>query len=76
MLHILPALKNSKHYNGWDIAVKTGTTNDEYDALMTAWTTKYAVLSWVGYHTRNVALTAGLSEAVTEPIQEDLLKML
>jgi penicillin-binding protein 1A len=64
----LPAGQKFEHYNGWDIAVKTGTTNEEYDALMTAWTTQYSVVSWVGYHTDNVALTAGLSEAVTEPL--------
>jgi penicillin-binding protein 1A len=64
----LPASAKFQHYNGWNIAVKTGTTNEEYDALMTAWTTQYAVVSWVGYHTDNVALTAGLSEAVTEPL--------
>lgn len=75
----LPASQKFQTYDGWNIAVKTGTTNDEFDALMAAWTTKYTVLSWAGYHTRNVALTAGLSEAVTEPITrtfiEDALKM-
>jgi penicillin-binding protein 1A len=76
----LPGSQKFQHYDGWDIAVKTGTTNNEYDALMTSWTTQYAVASWVGYHTRNVALTAGLSEAVTEPLTktfiEDALSML
>jgi len=64
----LPVGQKFQSYNGWEIAVKTGTTNNEYDALMTAQTTQYTVASWVGYHTRNVALTAGLSEAVTEPL--------
>jgi membrane peptidoglycan carboxypeptidase len=64
----LPTVDKFQSYNGWEIAVKTGTTNNEYDALMTAQTTQYTVASWVGYHTRNVALTAGLSEAVTEPL--------
>lgn len=57
-----------QHYNGWKIAVKTGTTNDNFDGLMTAWTTKYAVVSWVGYHTRNVALRSGGMEYLTEPL--------
>jgi len=64
----LPTVDKFQNYNGWEIAVKTGTTNNEYDALMTAQSTQYTVASWVGYHTRNVALTAGLSEAVTEPL--------
>jgi membrane carboxypeptidase/penicillin-binding protein PbpC len=54
--------------NGWHFAVKTGTTNDNYDGLMTAWSTKYAVATWVGYHTRNVALTSGAMELLTGPI--------
>ena len=57
-----------QHYNGWDIAVKTGTTNYNFDGLMTAWTTQYAVASWVGYHTRNKAMTAGGMEYMTEPL--------
>lgn len=54
--------------NGWHFAVKTGTTNDNYDGLMTSWSTKYAVATWVGYHTRQVALTGGHMEAMTEPV--------
>ncbi len=54
--------------NGWHFAVKTGTTNDNYDGLMTSWSTKYAVVTWVGYHTRNVAMTAGHMETMTSPI--------
>lgn len=63
-----------QHYNGWDIAVKTGTTNEDYDGLMTAWTTQLAVDSWVGYHTRNIALTAGQMEYLTEPLTRTLLE--
>ncbi len=76
----LPASQKFQSYDGWNIAVKTGTTNNEYDALMTAWTTQYSVVSWVGYHDRNVALTAGLSETITEPLtrtfMQDALSML
>lgn len=57
-----------QRYNGWDIAVKTGTTNYNFDGLMTAWDTQFAVVSWVGYHTRNRALTAGQMEYLTEPL--------
>ncbi len=54
--------------NGWKFAIKTGTTNDNYDGLMTAWSTKYAVATWVGYHTRNVAIRSGAMELLTSPI--------
>ncbi len=61
-------------YNGWNIAIKTGTTNDNFDGLMTAWSTQYAVASWVGYHTRNVAMTAGGMEYMTEPLTRGLIQ--
>jgi len=64
----LPYSYKFQHYNGWKFAVKTGTTNDNFDGLMTSWSTQYAVVSWVGYHTRNQALTAGSMEFVTEPL--------
>ncbi|HET8709613.1 MAG TPA: penicillin-binding transpeptidase domain-containing protein, partial [Candidatus Saccharimonadales bacterium] len=65
----LPGSYKFQHQpNGWHFAVKTGTTNDNYDGLMTSWSTKYASAAWVGYHTRNQALTAGSMEYVTEPI--------
>jgi penicillin-binding protein 1A len=53
--------------SGWHFAVKTGTTNDAYDGLMASWSTKYAAVTWVGYHTRNVAMS-GYMEDMTEPI--------
>lgn len=58
-------------YNGWHFAVKTGTTNDGFDGLMTSWSTKYAVVTWVGNHDRNLDLTKarGTSmEYLTEPL--------
>jgi hypothetical protein len=65
----LRSFKKFQHQSdGWKFAVKTGTTNDNYDGLMTSWSTKYAVATWVGYHTRNVAMTAGHMEDMTEPI--------
>ncbi len=57
-----------QRYNGWDIAVKTGTTNNSYDGLMTAWNTQLAVVSWVGYHTDNKAMNSGGMEYMTEPL--------
>ncbi|HUD10120.1 MAG TPA: transglycosylase domain-containing protein [Candidatus Saccharimonadales bacterium] len=62
-----------QRYNGWDIAIKTGTTNYGYDGLMTAWTTKYAVVSWIGNHTRNVPISES-AEYVTEPVTRDLIQ--
>ena len=54
-------------FQGWNFAVKTGTTNDGYDGLMTSWSNKYAVVSWVGNHTRHVTLTTSM-ETLTEPL--------
>jgi membrane peptidoglycan carboxypeptidase len=54
-------------FNGWHFAVKTGTTNDGYDGLMTSWSPKYAVVSWVGNHTRHVTLNTSM-ENLTEPL--------
>ena len=70
----LPASQKFQSYDGWNIGVKTGTTNNEFDALMTAMTTQYTVVSWVGYHSRNVALTAGLSETITEPLTRNWIQ--
>jgi membrane peptidoglycan carboxypeptidase len=54
-------------FNGWDFAVKTGTTNYAFDGLMTSWSTKYAVVSWIGNHTRNVAINQA-AEFLTAPL--------
>ena len=63
-----------QRYQGWDFAVKTGTTNDNFDGLMTSWSTQYAVASWVGNHTRNVALQSLGMEYLTEPITRSLMQ--
>lgn len=60
-------------YNGWNVAIKTGTTNDGYDGLMASWTPKYAVVSWVGHHTRRVNLRNSM-EALTEPMTRGLME--
>ncbi len=70
----LPYGQKWHRYNGWNISIKTGTTNDNYDGLMTAWTTQYAVATWVGYHSRNVAMTAGHMEDMTEPLARNWLQ--
>ncbi len=54
-------------YKGWNFAIKTGTTNNGFDGLMTSWSTQYAAVSWVGYHTRNQPLS-GSMELITAPI--------
>lgn len=57
-----------QNYNGWDIAVKTGTENQEFNGVMTAWSTQYAVIGFAGYHTLNKPLEEGHFEDITEPI--------
>lgn len=56
-----------QRYNGWDFAVKTGTTNYGYDGLMASWSTQYTALTWVGYHTRTKVMSGNM-ETMTEPI--------
>lgn len=63
-----------QNWNGWKIAVKTGTTNFNFDGLMTAWSTKYAVASWVGHHTRNVEMRSGGMENMTAPLTQAWIK--
>ncbi len=63
--------------NGWDFAVKTGTTNNGFDGLMTSWSTQFAVVSWVGNHKRNVDLSAAhgaAMETLTEPMTRGLME--
>lgn len=63
-----------ERYNGWDIAVKTGTTNQDQSGLMAAWNTKYAVITWAGYHTINRPLKLGTQEEITEPMTRGWLQ--
>ncbi len=65
-----------QHYKGWDVAIKTGTTNANNEGLMMAWSTKYAVGTWVGYHTLNKALYTEMENVtgpVTRPVMEAAL---
>lgn len=59
-------------YKGWNTAIKTGTTNDNYDGLMMSWNTQYAVGSWVGYHTRTRAITTAM-ENLTMPLTRTVM---
>ena len=34
---------------GWDLAAKTGTTNDDYDRWLCGFTNKYTMAVWYGY---------------------------
>lgn len=70
----LPPSYKFEHDKGWDFAVKTGTTNDNFDGLMTSWSTQFADVSWVGYHTRNKAMTAGEMEYMTEPLTRGMME--
>ncbi len=62
--------------NGWTFAVKTGTTNNGFDGLMASWSTKFAVVSWVGNHKRNINIQAygAQMETLTEPITRGLME--
>lgn len=64
----LPGGFKFQRYNGWDFAVKTGTTNSGYDGLMASWSTQYTAVTWVGYHTRNLTMHGPGMEYMTEPI--------
>ena len=63
--------------NGWTFAVKTGTTNNGFDGLMTSWSPDFAVVSWVGNHTRNVDITSRTGTAMeylTEPLTRGMME--
>ena len=64
----LTTAQKFQNYDGWDIAVKTGTENQEYNGVMTAWDTQYAVIGFAGYHTLDKPLEEGHFEDITEPI--------
>lgn len=65
--------KKFHRYKGWHTAIKTGTTNDQYDGLMVAWNTKYAAGIWVGNHTRTKAYTS-FAENMTDPIMKGFMQ--
>ena len=59
-------------YKGWSTAIKTGTTNDQFDGLMMSWNTKFTAGIWVGNHSRTVAYT-GSPENMTDPIMKQFM---
>lgn len=61
------------NYKGWKFGIKTGTTNDAYDGLMASWSSRYAAVTWVGYHTRTKAMT-GSMERMTAPITRNWME--
>lgn len=63
----LPGGSKFHNFKGWKFAIKTGTTNDSFDGLMTSWSTKYSTVAWVGHHDRNVQLR-GSMENLTAPL--------
>lgn len=60
-------------YNGWKIAIKTGTTNDQFDGLMVSWSKKISAGIWVGNHTRTEAYF-GQPENMTGPIMKQFMQ--
>jgi membrane peptidoglycan carboxypeptidase len=63
--------------NGWTFAVKTGTTDNGFDGLMTSWSPEWADVSWVGNHTRNVdisSITGIAMEYLTEPLTRGMME--
>lgn len=61
-------------YKGWKFAIKTGTTNDNYDGLMTSYSSKYAVVSWVGNQDRVKEMTSGAMERMTSPLTRGFME--
>ena len=67
-------LPNKIHrFNGWKFGAKTGTTNDSKDGLMGMISTKYAAVTWVGYHNRTKEMS-GFMETMTLPIVNGWMK--
>ncbi len=67
-----------QHTNGWDVAIKTGTTHNDESGLMMGMTTQYVVGSWVGYYTATKPLTPhyGGLEGLTEPLTRGMITYL
>ena len=60
-------------YKGWTNAIKTGTTNYNYDGLMMTWNPKYTAGIWIGNHSRNVAFNTS-PENITDPIMKEFME--
>ena len=68
-----PAGRKPHRFNGWNFAMKTGTTNDAKDGWMIGYSTKYAAAVWVGYHNRQKAMS-GTMESMTQPIWQGWMR--
>lgn len=68
-----PAGRKPHRFNGWNFAMKTGTTNDAKDGWMMGYSTKYAAGVWVGYHNRQKAMS-GTMENMTQPIWQGWMR--
>ena len=60
-------------YKGWTNAIKTGTTNYNYDGLMMSWNPKYTAGIWIGNHSRNEAFNTS-PENITDPIMKAFMQ--
>lgn len=61
------------NYKGWKFAIKTGTTNDNKDALMVSYSTQYAAVVWAGQHQRAVEMKTPM-ENMTQPIVQGWMR--
>lgn len=68
-----PAGRKPHRFNGWEFAMKTGTTNDAKDGWMTGYSTKYSASVWVGHHTRRIEMR-GTMESMTQPIWQGFMQ--
>ena len=65
---------------GWDLAAKTGTTNDDYDRWLCGFTNKYTMAVWYGYDQveevkfRGANPSGQIFSAVMKEIHKDLAK--
>ncbi len=58
---------------GWEVAGKTGTTNDNYDAWFAGTTPALATAVWVGHPTENVRMEEGTGGALAAPLWGDFM---
>lgn len=68
-----PSSNKPQRYKNWKFSIKTGTTNDNKDGWMMGYSTQYAAGVWVGYHSRQHAMT-GAMETMTQPILQGWMR--
>ncbi len=57
-------------YKGWNTAIKTGTTNYNFDGLMMNWNTQFTTGIWIGNHSRTTPFNTS-PENITDPIMKE-----